>query len=62
MMSEAVCCTIFPKIRIRSFVELLLNAYLCYLVAGTAKDYRCVALQDDACIGPAELICIGEST
>lgn len=45
-----------------SFIVLLLNTYLCYLVAGTAKDYRCVALQEDACIGPGELICIGEST
>lgn len=44
-MSEATCLKLaFWKRRIHSFVELLLNAYLCYPVAGAAKDYRCIAL------------------
>ena len=42
-MSEATCLKLVFWERIHSFVELLLNAYLWYLVTGAAEDYRCIA-------------------
>lgn len=45
MMCEAACCLLVWEKRLHWIVELLWNAFLCYLVVGTAKSQMCYVVR-----------------